>query len=82
MMLCVFVDVAAGLDQLLRELDEFEKSLNHAELHLTTQAEQRKSMVEILIDLVMCDPEDKFVGLLPKTILVCHYIQFRMALRK
>jgi len=70
------------LDQLLRELDEFEKSLNHAELHLTTQAEHTKSIVETLIELVMCDPEDRFVSLLPKTILVCHYIQFRMALRK
>jgi len=74
--------IAAGLDNLLKELDEFEKSLNHAEQHLTTQADLRKSIVEVLVDIVMCDPDEKFINLLPKTILVCHYIQFRMALRK
>lgn len=78
----MFINVAAGLDNLLKELDEFEKSLNHAEQHLTTQADSRKSIIEVLVICGLCDPEEKFINLLPKTILVCHYVQFRMALRK
>ena len=76
------VFVAAEKD-LIKEFDEFEKILNHAENHLTTQAEPRKSITESLEELGLCDPaKEKLVKLIPKTILTYHYVQFRMTLRK
>ena len=74
--------IAVGMDRLLVDLDEFEKSLSHAEQHLITQADHRKSIIVVLVDCKLCDLEEKFVSLIPTTILVCHYIHFRMALRK
>lgn len=70
------------MDRLLAELDEFEKSLNHAENHLTTAEEHKSSIVQCLVDLGLCDLTDKFVSVIPKSVLVCHYVHFRMTLRK
>ena len=74
--------VATGMDRLLTELDEFEKTLNHTENHLTTVVEHKSSIIQCLVELGLCDAADKFVSLIPKSILVCHYVHFRMALRK
>lgn len=74
--------VATGMDSLLAELDEFEKTLNHAENHLTTVVDHKLSIINCLAELGLCDANDKFVSLIPKSILVCHYVHFRMALRK
>ena len=70
------------MDRLLAELDEFEKSLNHAENHLITAVELKSSIVQCLVDLGLCDLTDKFVSVIPKSVLVCHYVHFRMTLRK
>ena len=70
------------MDRLLTELDEFEKSLNHAENHLITAVEHKSSIVQCLVDLGLCDLTDKFVSVIPKSVLVCHYVHFRMTLRK
>ena len=70
------------MDRLLAELDEFEKSLNHAENHLISEEELKSSVIQCLVDLGLCDSTDKFVGLIPKSVLVCHYVHFRMTLRK
>lgn len=75
--------IAAGMDCLLTELDEFEKSLNHAENHLITVEQLKSSIIQCLVDLHLCDDStDKFVSLVPNSILVCHYVHFRMTLRK
>ena len=74
--------IATDLENLLTDLDEFEKSLNHAETHLTTKEECKKPIIQCLIDLGFCESTDKFVSLIPKSILVCHYVHFRMTLRK
>ena len=70
------------MDHLLTELDEFEKSLNHAENHLISKEEHKSSVIQCLVDLGLCDSTDKFVSLIPKSVLVCHYVHFRMTLRK
>ena len=70
------------MDLLLTELDEFEKTLNRAENHLTTVEEYNSSIKQCLVELGLYDASDKFISLIPKSILVCHYVHFRMALRK
>lgn len=71
------------MEHLLIELDEFEKSLNHAENHLVTKEElQSWSIMQCLVDFGFCESNDKLVTLVPKSILVCHYVHFRMTLRK
>ena len=70
------------MDLLLTELDDFEKSLNHAESHLTSQEEVKSSIVQCLVDLGLCESTDKLVSLIPKSVLLCHYVHFRMTLRK
>ena len=70
------------MGQLLVELDDFEKSLNHAENHLTTEEEVKSSIIRCLVELALCESTDKLVNLIPKSILVCHYVHFRMTLRK
>ena len=70
------------MDNLLTELDEFEKLLNPAENHLISVKDLKLSIIKYLVDLSLCDATDKLVSLIPKTILVCHYVHFRMTLRK
>ena len=70
------------MDHLLTELDEFEKLMNHAENHLIAVKDLKSSIMQYLVDLSLCDTSDKLVSLIPKTILVCHYVHFRMTLRK
>lgn len=70
------------MEHLLNELDEFEKLLNHAENHLTTKTELKSSIIQCLVDLDFCESTDEFVNLIPKSVLVCHYVDFRMTLRK
>ena len=70
------------MDQLLNELDEFEISLNHAENHLITKEELKSSIVQCLVNLGLCETTNRFVSLIPKSIVVCHYVHFRMTLRK
>ena len=70
------------MEQLLIELDEFEKSLKHAENHLITKEELKSSIIKCLVDLGFCESTDQLVSLIPKSILVCHYVHFRITLRK
>jgi len=71
------------MDYLLKDLDEFEKVLNQAENYLTTKEDLKSSsIIQILCGLDLCESTEKFVDLIPKTILVCHYVHFRMTLRK
>ena len=71
------------MEHLLIELDEFEKSLNHAENHLVKKEELRSlSIMQCLVDLGLCESDDKLVTLVPKSVLVCHYVHFRLTLRK
>ena len=76
-----FAFVAAEKD-LLTDFDGLEKTLNHVENHLSTQAELRKSIKESLLELGLCEPTEKLITLIPKSILTYHYVQFRMTLRK
>ena len=69
------------MDHLLAELDEFEQSLNHAENHLITKEDLETSIMKCLDDLGLFESNDMFVSLIPKSILVCHYVHFRMTLR-
>ena len=70
------------MEQLLIELDEFEKSLNHAENHLITKEELKSSIIKCLVDLCFYESTDELVSLIPKSVLVCHYVHFRITLRK
>ena len=70
------------MDCLLSELNDFEKLLNHAENHLTKEENLELSITELLRDLGLFESTEKFVSLIPQTILVCHYVHFRMTLRK
>ena len=72
--------IATGMSDLLAELDDFEKSLNHAEHHLIKE-DHKASIIEYLVNLSLCD-SNKFVSLIPESVLVCHYVHFRMTLRK
>ena len=67
---------------LLSELNELEKLLNHAESHLTRKENLELSITQLLRDLDLFEPTEKFIILIPKTVLVCHYVHFRMTLRK
>ena len=67
---------------LLNQLDEFEKLLNQAENHLTRKGDLKSSIIQVLNDLGLCEYGEKLISLIPKTILVCHYVHFRMTLRK
>ena len=66
------------MGDLLSDLDEFEKSLNHAENHLTTV----ECTSSIVVNLVLCKSIENFVSLIPKSVLVHHYVYFRMTLRR
>lgn len=66
------------MGDLLSDLNEFEKSLNHAENDLTT-VESTSSIVD---NLVSFKSIEKFVGLIPESVLVHHYVYFRMTLRR
>ena len=70
------------MDCLLSELNEFEKLLNHAESHLTRKENLESSIIQLLRNLGLFDSTEKLISLIPKTILVCHYVHFRMSLRK
>ena len=81
--MCILIfTFIVGEKDLLTDFDEFEKIMNHAESHLTTQAELRKSVKESLLELGLCEPTEKLITLIPKSILAYHYVQFRMTLRK
>ena len=66
------------MGDLLSDLDEFEKSLNHAENCLTTV----ECTSPIVVNLVLCKSIENFVGLIPESVLVHHYVYFRMTLRR
>ena len=71
------------IEQLLIKLDDFEKILSHSENNVITKEEfESSSIMQCLIDLKLCEPTDMFVSLIPKSILVCQYVHFRMTLRK
>ena len=71
------------MEQLFKEVDEFEKTLSHVEQNLTIETDHGKSIIEYLVDFGFCDLEkEMFATYVPKTILVCHYTHSRMALRK
>lgn len=74
--------IAAEMNCLLSHLDKFEKLLNQAENHLTRNEKLESSIMQTLINLDLCESNDKFISIIPKTILVCHYVHFRMTLRK
>ena len=69
------------MDNLLEELDEFEQSLNLAENHLATKEKPDLPIVQCLVDLQLCESTNNFVKLIPGSILVSHYVHFRMTLR-
>lgn len=73
--------IVARMENLLEELDEFEQSLSLAENHLTTKEKLESPIVQCLVELQLCESTSNFVNLLPKSILVCHYVHFRMTLR-
>jgi len=70
------------MECLLNEVGEFEKKLNQAEQYLTTHTQLRKPIIKTLDDLHIFETDEKFIRLVPNTILLCHYVEFRMALRK
>ena len=74
--------VAIEMYCLRNQLDEFEKLLNQAENHLTRKEDLESSIIQVLNNLGLCEYSEKFISLIPKTILVCHYVHFRMTLRK
>ena len=77
-----FSYIATKIDNLLIDLNDFEKSLNQAESDLTTKVDSKSSIVDILFDKGLCISTDKFVSLIPKSILPQHYVYFRMTLRR
>ena len=80
---CIFLKtVAVKMDNLLIDLNEFEKSLNHAESHLIAKVDSTSSIVDILVNLDLCTFPEGFLCLVPKSILACHYVYFRMTLRR
>ena len=74
--------VADRMDNLLIDVNEFEKSLNHAESQLIAKVDSTSSIVDILVNLNLCISTDKFVSLVPKSVLAHHYVYFRMTLRR
>ena len=74
--------IAVAEKDLLKELNDFEKTLNHAESHLTTKAPPDLPIKETLVNLGVCEKEDKFIKLIPEAILTNNYVDFRMTLRK
>ena len=70
------------MDCLLIDLDKFEEILKQAENYLTKEVTPESSITGTLIGLHLCESPEKFVSLIPKTILVYHYVHFRMTLRK
>lgn len=70
------------MDDLLIDLNEFEKSLNQAESHLIAEVDSTSSIVDILVNLDLYISTEKFVSLLPKSVLAHHYVYFRMTLRR
>ena len=74
--------VATEMEDLLSGLDEFEKSLSHAEDCLIKKENLESSITQHLSDFNLCESAKKFITIIPKTILVCHYVYFRMTVRK
>ena len=74
--------VADRMDNLLIGVNEFEKSLNHAESQMIAKVDSTSSIVDILVNLDLCISTDKFVSLVPKSVLAHHYVYFRMTLRR
>ena len=79
-LLLLFID--DKMDDLLSDLNEFEKSLYRAENHLTTVESRTSSIIDTLVNLGFCKSTEKFVSLIPKSVLVHHYVYFRMTLRR
>ena len=75
-------NLAVKMDNLLIDLNEFEKSLNHAESLLIAKVNSVSSIVDILVDLDLCICTDNIASLVPKSVLACHYVYFRMTLRR
>ena len=78
----MIITTAVAEKDLLKELNDFEKTLNQAENHLTTKAPPELPIKETLVNLGVCDKEDKFIKLIPEAILTNNYVNFRMTLRK
>ena len=70
------------MDCLLNDLDKFEELLKQAENYLTGEETYESSITGSLIALHLCESTEKFVSLIPKTILAHHYVHFRMTLRR
>ena len=79
---CAIITIAAAEELLLKELDDFEKTLTHAESHLTTKASPEAPIKETLVTLGVCEEDDKLIKLIPDSILTYNYVEFRMTLRK
>jgi len=78
----VIVTTVAAREDLLGELDDFEKILNQAEDHLTTKASPEAPIKETLVTLGVYEQDDKLIKLIPESILTNNYVDFRMTLRK
>ena len=70
------------MECLLNDLDKFEELLKQAENHLTREETHELSITGSLISLHLCESTEKFISLIPKTILTHHYVHFRMTLRR
>lgn len=70
------------MDCLFSELNDFEKLLNNAQNYLTKEENLELSITQLLRDLGLFESNEKFISLIPQTILVCHYVHFRMTLRR
>ena len=70
------------MDCLLNDLDKFEGLLKQAKNHLTREETHESSITGSLIALHLCESTEKFISLIPKTILTHHYVHFRMTLRR
>jgi len=78
----VIITISAAEEKLLKGLDEFEKTLNHAENYLTTKASSEAPIKETLVTLGLYEKDDKLIKLIPESISTNNYVEFRMTLRK
>ena len=81
----VFTSVVKQSNQLLKHLEEFEKLLNHSQGYIAFNAIVKSFVVCLEKDWGLYDPKDeihRLIDLIPKTIMIHHYVHFRMALRR
>ena len=70
--------------QLLDEIKAMSDVLSHSETHITKMVNQaaQKPIMEYLKDIHTISDDDRLPQYIPKTILIHHYVSFRLALRR